>query len=136
MTQAAEELVLAPARAANPNVKVTIKYPNWYEHFQGLGFNLETELAMFDAIYTGTETRDPVMSNQHLQPYESYQVFRYFENLKPGGNDGGWVDPFGSFYLDRYAEQLWLTLFAKAPEVTLFDFGSIQRPISMEQRAP
>ena len=136
MTQAAEELVLAPARAANPNVKVTIKYPNWYEHFQGLGFNLETEPALFDAVYTGTETRDPVMSNQHLQPYESYQVFRYFENLKPGGNDGGWVDPFGSFYLDRYAEQLWLTLFAKAPEVTLFDFGSIQRPISDEQRAP
>ncbi|HHX45705.1 MAG TPA: hypothetical protein GX714_17250 [Chloroflexi bacterium] len=136
MTEAAEELALAPARAANPNVKVTIKYPNWYEHFQGLGFNLETEPAMFDALYTGTETRDPVMSNQHLQPYESYQVFRYFENIKPGGNDGGWVDPFGSFYLDRYAEQLWLTLFAKAPEITLFDFRSLQRPITPEHRAP
>jgi hypothetical protein len=136
MTQAARELILEPARAANPKVKVTIKYPNWYEHFQGLGFNLETEPAMFDYIYTGTETRDPVMSNQHLQPYESYQIFRYFENIKPGGNGGGWVDPFGSFYLDRYAEQLWLTLFAKAPEITLFDFGSIQRQIRAEDRAP
>jgi hypothetical protein len=46
------------------------------------------------------------------------------------------VDPFGSRYLDRYAEQLWLTLFAKAPEVTLFDFGSIQRPLQEEERAP
>jgi hypothetical protein len=37
--------------------------------------------------------------------------------------------------LDRYAEQLWLTLFAKAPEVTLFDFRSIQRPIQASDRA-
>jgi hypothetical protein len=84
MTQAVQELVLAPARAANPRVEVVIKYPNWYEHFQGLGFNLEDEPRLFDAIYTGNETRDPVISNQHLQPYESYLIFRYFENIKPG----------------------------------------------------
>ncbi len=136
MTQAARELVLDPARAVNPKVEVVIKYPNWYEHFQGLGFNLEEEPRIFDGIYTGNETRDPVMSNQHLQQYGSYLVFRYFENIKPGGNRGGWVDPFGSRYLDRYAEQLWLTLFSKAPEITLFDFRSIQAPIQEEQRAP
>ncbi len=136
MTQAARELVLEPARLANPRVKVTVKYPNWYEHFQGLGFNLETQPPLVDFIYTGTETRDPVIGNQHLQPYQGYEIFRYFENIKPGGNTGGWVDPFGSFYLDRYAEQLWLTLFAKAPEITLFDFGSIQRMIQVEQHSP
>ena len=136
MTEATRKLILEPARAANPNVKVTVKYPNWYEHFQGLGFNLQTQPPLFDFIYTGNETRDPVLSNQHLQPYESYEIFRYFENIKPGGNTGGWVDPGGSRYLDRYAEQFWLTLFAKSPEVTLFDFGSIQRPIQLEQRAP
>ncbi len=134
MNQAAEELVLAPARSANPKVKVIIKYPNWYEHFQGLGFDLSDGPRLFDGIYTGTETRDPHLSNQHLQPYESYLVFRYFENIKPGGNLGGWVDPFGSHSLDRYAEQLWLTLFAKAPEVTLFDFRSLQMPIQESQR--
>ncbi len=62
---------------------------------------------------------------------------RYFENIKPGGNQGGWVDPFGSFFLDRYAEQLWLTLFAKAPEITLFHFGQFEpRPLDARQRAP
>ena len=125
MTQASQELVLVPARAANPKVEVVIKYPNWYEHFQGLGFNLEDGPRLFDAIYTGTETRDPVISNQHLQPYQSYLIFRYFENIKPGGNRGGWVDPFRSSYIKRYAEQLWLSLFAKAPEITLFDIRSI-----------
>ena len=125
MTQASRELVLAPARAANPDVKVVIKYPNWYEHFQGLGFNLKDQPPLYDGIYTGTETREASLNAQHLQPYESYLVYRYFENIKPGGNRGGWVDPFNSLTLDRYAEQLWLTLYAKAPEVTLFDYHSI-----------
>jgi len=137
MMQASRELVLTPACAANPNVKVIIKYPNWYEHFQGLGFNLKDQPPLYDGIYTGTETRDATLNAQHLQPYESYLIYRYFENIKPGGNRGGWVDPFNSHTLDRYAEQLWLTLYAKAPEVTLFDYRSIDRMhIQESQRGP
>jgi hypothetical protein len=136
MDEAARELVIKPARSVNPKAKVIIKYPNWYEHFQGLGFNLETEPALFDGLYTGTETRDAVRSNQHLQPYHGYSIFRYFENLKPGGNGGGWVDTGGMTSTDRYAEQLALTMFAKAPEVTLFDIRQLQRPIRDTDRAP
>jgi hypothetical protein len=134
MDEVAREIILKPAKAVNPKVKVIVKYPNWYEHFQGLGFNLETEPALFDGVYTGTETRDP-SNNQHLQQYLGYLVFRYFENLKPGGNGGGWVDAGGLTYMDRYAEQLWLTLFAKAPEITLFDIRQLQRPIKDTDRA-
>jgi len=32
-------------------------------------------------------------------------------------------------------KQLWLTLFAKAPEITLFDFRQLQRPIRATDRA-
>ena len=95
MDEAGRNLVVNPAKAVNPKVRVIIKYPNWYDHFQYLGFNLETEPKYFDKIYTGTETRDPVNGNQHLQQYHGYSVFRYFENLKPGGNAGGWVDQGG-----------------------------------------
>jgi hypothetical protein len=136
LDEAARNLILAPARKVNPKVRVIVKYPNWYDHFHGLGFNLETGPQIFDAIYTGTETRDARLSDQHLQPYHGYGIWRYFDNLRPGHNAGGWVDTFGSRYADRYAEQLWVTLFAKAPEITLFDFGSIQRPVSTAQRAP
>ncbi len=135
LDEAARELVVKPAKAVNPKVKLVIKYPNWYEHFQGLGFNLETEPGLFDGIYTGTETRDR-SGNQHLQEYLGYSIFRYFENIKPGGNGGGWVDTGGARYLDRYAEQLWLTLFAQAPEITLFDFRQMLRPIGPSLRAP
>ena len=129
MDDAARNLVVGPAKAVNPKVKFVIKFPNWYEHFPYLGFDLENEPKIFEGIYTGTETRDPEFSDQHLQPYEGYSIFRYFENIKPGGNGGGWVDPFARGTLDRYGEQLWLTLFAKAPEITLFDFRSLIEPV-------
>ena len=74
MRKASQDLILKPAKAANPNVKVIIKYPNWYEHFQALGYDLEQQSQMFDAIYTGTETRDPDITDQFLQQYESYLV--------------------------------------------------------------
>ncbi len=135
MTEAAQNLIVGPAKRVNPNVKVIIKYPNWYEHFQGLGFNLETGPEIFDGIYTGTETRDPVITAQHLQQYESYLIFRYFENIAPGRNGGGWVDPGAILSIDRYAEQLWLTLFAKAPEITLFDYRQIKEAVRPELRA-
>ncbi|GAB4238322.1 MAG: permease [Acidobacteriota bacterium] len=136
LTEAARSLILEPARRVNPRVKVVIKYPNWYEHFQGLGFNLETGPRLFDGIYTGTETRDAVLSAQHLQPYESYLIFRFFENIRPGGNGGGWVDTGGLRHWDRYAEQLWLTIFAKAPEITLFDYRQMKRPLSQLPAPP
>lgn len=134
MTEAAENLLLKPARAVNPKVKHVIKFPNWYEHFQGSGFDLEREPRMFDGIYTGTETRDPEITDQNLQQYESYQIFRYFENISPGRNGGGWVDTYDIRYIDRYAEQLWNTLFAKAPEMTLFEWSAMSRPVPVGER--
>jgi hypothetical protein len=123
MRKVSQDLILAPARAANPNVKVVIKYPNWYEHFEGLGFDLAQQPEMFDGIYAGTETRDPVITDQLLQQYESYNIIRYYETLrKDGQNGGGWVDTYSIRYVDRYAEQLWDTLLAKAPEITLFNW--------------
>jgi hypothetical protein len=126
MRWVAEHVILATARRANPHVKVIIKYPNWYEHFQGLGFDLDREAQMFDYIYTGTETRDPIETYQLLQQYESYLIYRYYSNIRPnGGNRGGWVDTFETKYADRYAEQLWDTMFAKAPEITLFSWTQL-----------
>jgi hypothetical protein len=134
MDDAAENLIIKPARAVNPKVKLVIKFPNWYEHFQGSGFDLEREPKLFDGIYTGTETRDPVITDQHLQQYESFQIIRYFENIAPGRNGGGWVDTYNTRYLDRYPEQLWNTVFARAREMTLFEWSAMSRPIPVGDR--
>ena len=137
MTEAGQTLVLKPAKKVNPNVKVIIKYPNWYDHFQGLGFDLENGPRLFDGVWTGTETRNPG-NEQHLQNYLSYNAIRYYENLRPGHNGGGWVDSGGSeMGMDRYAEQLWLTMFAKAPEMILFAYNQLLgAKIKPEHRTP
>lgn len=85
----AKHHIVEPAHKKNPKCKVIVKYPNWYDHFHGLGFDLERGPYTFDGVYTGTETRDP-RGEQHLQTYESYGIIRYFENLRPGHNFGGW----------------------------------------------
>ena len=134
MDDAAENLIIKPAKAINPKIKLVIKFPNWYEHFQGLGYDLDKEPKLFDGIYTGTETRDPEITDQNLQQYESYQIIRYFENIAPGRNGGGWVDTFSIRYIDRYVEQLWDTVFAKAPEMMLFEWSGMLRPIPVGAR--
>lgn len=122
MRKVARDLVIRPAKAENAKVRMIIKYPNWYEHFQGLGYDLDQNAQAFDGIYAGTETRDPTLTDQFLQQYESYSIIRYYDNIRPGGNGGGWVDIASIRSIDRYAEQLWDTLWAKAPEVTLFNW--------------
>ena len=127
MNEAGRNLVVGPAKKVNPKVKVIIKYPNWYDHFQGLGFNLEWGPQIFDGVWTGTETRDP-SGNQHLQNYLGYNIMRYFENISGGRNGGGWVDSGGIYMsMDRYAEQLFLTAIAKGRDVMLFDYSQLLR---------
>ena len=125
MDEVSRDLVVGPAKAVNPKLKIIIKFPNWYEHFQGNGYDLAEQPKIFDGIYAGTETRDPVQTDQNLQQYESYEIMRYFDQVAPGRNGGGWVDTFDIRYVDRYSEQLWLTVFGKAREMTLFNYGAL-----------
>ena len=59
MLQISRERVLGPAHAVNPNVKVIIKFPEWYDKFQDRGYVPDKEAAIFDRIWVGTELRDP-----------------------------------------------------------------------------
>jgi hypothetical protein len=126
MDKVGRELVAA-AKAANPKVKVIIKYPQWYDHYQETGFNLETQPKYFDGIYTGTETRDPVNNPMQIQQYHGYSIARYLTNLNHN-NRGGWVDGGGSDIPNRYAEEIWITLFAKLPEITLWPIYTQYEP--------
>lgn len=92
MKEVSIDYVIRPAKEVNPNVNLIIKYPNWYEHYQETGYNLKDEPSLFDMIYTGTETRDSMYTQQHLPRYLSYFIMRYMENVKPGKNGGGWFD--------------------------------------------
>ncbi|MBR2948335.1 MAG: hypothetical protein IKC46_00585 [Lachnospiraceae bacterium] len=121
-----ENIVLKTAKQINPDVNVIVKFPNWYEDFNEVGYDIAMETELFDAIYTGTETRNPSYSHQHLPKYLSYFFMRHLENAGKGKNLGGWFDTNECTYnLSSYLEQAYLTLFGKTKEVTLFCLGEL-----------
>lgn len=123
------EQIVKRAKEVNPKLKFIIKYPAWYKSYHETGYDPERQREIFDMIYTGTETREPVYNGQHLQRYHSYSIMRFLENVSPGRNGGGWIDPFGSIdNINRYLEQAEHTIFAKAKELMLFNFEIMQHP--------
>lgn len=115
--------IVTLAKSINPKLNFIIKYPNWYESYHETGYNPGKQKDIFDMVYTGTESREPYCSSQHIQRYLSYSLYRWLENVAPGRNGGGWIDSAGSDdNLNRWLEQANLTLFSKAKELTLFNF--------------
>ena len=125
MREVTENLIVKPAKAVNPKCKVIIKMANWYDQYASMGNDTEKVPLIADGMFSGTETRLWVGQEQHLQPYLSYDIMRFMDNLKPGVNRGGWVDQGGANPIDRYAEQLQDTVFARCPEMCCFNYAGM-----------
>jgi len=125
METVSRDIIIAPAKAANPDCKITIKYPNWAESYQETGYNPAAQRKLFDRVYTGTEARDTVTTDQHLPRYLSFSLMTYFEAMWPGHNGGGWFDPFDLHLTEQYLEQAYLTAFSKPRELMMFCFQAL-----------
>ena len=125
MKRVSEKDILHVAKEANPQCKLIIKYPNWAESYQETGYNPKDQRKQFDMLYTGTETRDPVTTDQHLPRYLSFSLMTYFENMWPEHNGGGWFDNFDMHITEHYLEQAYLTAFSRPKEMMLFCFQSL-----------
>lgn len=135
MREATRDLIVDTAKAENPKCKVIIKMANWYDQYAGLGNDTEKVPLIADGMFSGTESRLWVGQEQHLQPYLSYDIMRFMDNLHPapaastqpdgGVNKGGWVDQSGAFPIDRYSEQLLDTVFARCPEMCCFNYAGM-----------
>lgn len=101
------------------------------EAYQETGYDPGSQKDIFDYIYTGTETRDPVNTDQHLPRYLSYSLMRYLEDMAPGRNGGGWFDPFDCRMLDYYLEQAYLTAFSKPREMMMFCFQALVNSVNV-----
>ncbi len=125
MLRVSRERVLGPARQANPNVKVILKFPQWYDDFHNRGYVVDKESALYDRIWVGTELRDPSSDEWgHKQQYEGFFIYRWLSEIAGEKTGGGWFDPFGTdpnFYLD----QAYVSVLAGAPEIMLFHYGSL-----------
>jgi len=129
MREVTENLIVKPAKAVNPRCRVIIKMANWYDQYAGMGNDTEKVPFIANGMFSGTESRLWVGEEQHLQPYLSYDIMRFMDNLKPGVNKGGWVDQGGANPIDRYSEQLLDTVFSRCPEMCCFNFAGMIGPI-------
>ncbi|MGO9109209.1 MAG: hypothetical protein ACLP9L_08255 [Thermoguttaceae bacterium] len=129
MREVTENLIIKPAKAVNPKCRIIIKMANWYDQYAGMGNDTEKVPLIVDGMFCGTESRLWVGQEQHLQPYLSYDILRFMNNLKPGVNKGGWVDQGGANPIDRYAEQLLDTVFSRCPEMCCFHYAGMLQPI-------
>ena len=125
MREVTKNLIVKPAKAVNPKCKVIIKMANWYDQYAGMGNDTEKVPLIADGMFSGTESRLWVGQEQHLQPYLSYDIMRFMDNLKPGVNKGGWVDQGGANPIDRYSEQLLDTVFSRCPEMCCFNYAGM-----------
>jgi hypothetical protein len=125
MVKMSQDQVLKPARAVNPNVKVIIKYPQWYDDFHNRGYEVLHQTADYDKIWVGTETRDydDKRWGGKVQ-YEAYYIMRWLGEIGSAKTGGGWFDPYGTTE-DTYVEQARQTVLADAKEMLLFCYGSL-----------
>jgi len=127
MVGVSRERILRPARAGNPNVKIIIKYPQWYDNFHNRGYEVSRETADYDRIWVGTETRDydDKRWGGKVQ-YEAYYIMRWLGGIGGPKTGGGWFDPYGTTE-NTYVEQARQTVLADAKEMLLFCYGSLLR---------
>jgi hypothetical protein len=126
MVRLSRDRLLGPAKKINPNVRLIIKYPQWYDNFHERGYEVVRETADFDRIWVGTETRD--YNDPHwggTVQYEGYFIMRWLGGIGGQKCGGGWFDSLGT--TERtYVEQARQTVLGGASESMLFCYGSLQ----------
>jgi hypothetical protein len=128
MLAMSRDRVLGPARQVNPQVKIILKFPEWYDLFQERGYVVDKEAALYDRIWVGTELRDPSSDEWgHKQQYGGFFIYRWLAEIGGAKTGGGWFDPFGTNPIN-YLDQALTTILAGAPEVFLFHYGALTSP--------
>lgn len=126
MMEVSRDSVLKPARRARPDVKVIIKYPQWYDQFHERGYDVARQPAIFDQIWVGTETRDPDNEKWGAKSqYEAYFMMRWLGRIGGPKCGGGWFDSHDTSP-DVYLEQARQSVLGGAREIVLFSYGSLQ----------
>jgi len=125
MNRMARDRILGPAKKVNPNVRIIIKYPQWYDDFHNRGYDVMQQTADYDRIWVGTETRnyDSKRWGRKVQ-YEAYYIMRWLGEIGGEKTGGGWFDPYGTTE-NTYVEQARQTVLADAKEMLLFCYGSL-----------
>ncbi|MCB9218337.1 MAG: hypothetical protein H6610_02615 [Ignavibacteriales bacterium] len=122
LTQLSEEIFIKPAKEVNPNIKMIIKYPQWYDRFHLFGYDLSREPQLFDEVWVGTETRGQYTQRYgFVQPYEGFINYSWIKDIAKNKIGGAWFD-HGDCDKDDFIEQAYQSVLAGAKEIVIFNY--------------
>ena len=121
-----QKYIIGPAREVNPNVKIIIKYPNWYECHRDNGYDVYGETRLFDKMAVGIETRNRMVHDQHIPIYSGYIFQKWWPSVDTKKWVGSWLDNYdmkGDY--NDYNAQVWQAVLAQTPEIILWCAGQL-----------
>jgi len=125
LVKLSEDIFINPARKANPDIKMIIKYPQWYDRFHMFGYDVVREPEIFDRVWVGTESRGQYTQRYgFVQPYEGFISYRWMKSLAGEKMGGAWFD-HGDCDENDFIEQAWQSVLAGAKEIVIFEYHSL-----------
>lgn len=120
-----DPLILRPAREANPDIQLILKFPQWYDRFHLFGYDPLRMAAPFDALWVGTEVRNPATRRMgYVPPAEGYINFQWLRAVAGPKVRGAWFDHI-ECTPQNFVDQAFQSVLAGARELTLFRLGDI-----------
>lgn len=124
LTGLAQSILINPAKAKNPGIKIIIKYPQSYDRFHLFGYDVATEPKLFDGVWVGTETRGQYTQRYgFVQPYEGFINYRWISTLSGDKIGAAWFDHGDCTDID-FIEQAYQSVLSGAKELVMFNFDS------------
>jgi hypothetical protein len=124
LTELSESVFIRPAKEVNPDIRMIIKFPQWYDRFHLFGYDVATKPALFDSVWVGTETRGQYTQRfGFVQPYEGFINYRWIKTLSGDKIGGAWFDHGDCDALD-FIEQAYQSVLAGADELAVFNIDS------------
>jgi hypothetical protein len=119
------EIVVKPAREANPKVHLIMKFPQWYDRFHMFGYDTARMPQYFDRIWVGVEVRNPKTRRMgYVQPTEGYMNYRWISDQASGKVDAAWFDHI-ECTAQNFVDQAYASVLAGAPELIFFSLFEV-----------
>jgi hypothetical protein len=120
---AVSERWMRAAHEEKPSVRLTVKFPQYYDRLHLFGYDADRFPRIFDAVWVGTETRNPDTPKfGYTEPYQGYFNVQWMRASAGDKFEGAWFD-----YLDcddaLFYKQAITTSLAGPARATLFCYG-------------
>lgn len=125
LTELSRSVFIDPAKKANPDIHMIIKYPQWYDRYHLFGYDVVREPELYDEVWVGTESRGQnTESFGYVQSYESFIAYRWLAALSGDKIGGAWFDHIDCDRHD-FIDQAYQSVLAGARELILFNYFNI-----------